>query len=250
MVTGLETFVRFFAGFEDCYMLIGGSACDLHFSAVALPFRATRDLDMVLCVESLTPEFFRRFWQFVRESGYRRRECSAGPRQFYRFAHPSSPGFPAMMELFSRKADVLPPDAGGHLTSIPAGEEASSLSAILLEDLYYDFVMRNRSEVDGVSVVSPVALMVLKAVAWMDLSDKRSRGDVHAHARDISKHKNDVARLSVLTAGLEPDISDGIRDVMARFIERFSRESLAPASLGIGITSAQILSELRRLFLQ
>lgn len=149
MVTGLETFVRFFADFKDCYVLIGGSACDLQFSAVSLPFRATRDLDMVLCVEALTPDFFRQFWQFVRDGGYRTRERSDGARQFYRFAHPSSPGFPVMMELFSRKADVLPPDAGGHLTPIPAGEEASSLSAILLDDLYYGFVMRNRTEVDG-----------------------------------------------------------------------------------------------------
>ncbi len=250
MVTGLDTFVRFFADFKGCYALIGGSACDLHFSAVALPFRATRDLDMVLCVEALTPGFFRRFWQFVRKGGYQRRERSAGPRQFYRFARPATPGFPAMTELFARKADVIPPDAEDHLTPIPADGEASSLSAILLDDLYYDFVMRNRTEVEGVSTLSPVALMMLKAVAWMDLSDKRARGDANAHARDIAKHKNDVARLSVLTAGLEPDIPDGIRDVMARFIERFSRESLNPASLGIGMTSAQILSELRRLFLQ
>lgn len=250
MVTGLETFVRFFADFKDCYVLIGGSACDLQFSAVALPFRATRDLDMVLCVEALTPDFFRRFWQFVRDGGYRTRERSDGARQFYRFAHPSSPGFPVMMELFSRKVDVLPPDAGGHLTPIPAGEEASSLSAILLDDLYYGFVMRNRTEVDGVSVVSPVALMVLKAVAWMDLSEKRARGDFHVHARDVSKHKNDLGRLAVLTAGLEPEIPEGIREVMGRFIERFERESIDTVSLGIGMTAAQVNAELRRLFLR
>lgn len=249
MVKGLGTFLRFFADWKDCYVLIGGSACDIHFSSVALPFRATRDLDMLLCVESLTPAFFRRFWQFVREGAYRNRERSGGPRQFYRFAHPATPHFPEMMELFSRKAPALPPDMAGHLTPIPVGDEASSLSGILLNDLYYDFVMQNRTEVDGVPVVSPVALMLLKAVAWMDLSDKRAAGDPHAHARDISKHKNDVARLTLLTAGQEPEIPAGIREVMERFIDRFSRESLDPASLGLGMTSPQIMAELRRLFL-
>ena len=29
MVKGLELFRNWFAGFEDCYVLIGGTACDL-----------------------------------------------------------------------------------------------------------------------------------------------------------------------------------------------------------------------------
>ena len=57
MVKGLDAFKRHFADYSDCYILIGGSACDVNFSAVALPFRVTHDLDMVLCVEALTPRF-------------------------------------------------------------------------------------------------------------------------------------------------------------------------------------------------
>ena len=57
MVKGLDAFKRHFADYSDCYILIGGSACDVNFSAAALPFRVTHDLDMVLCVEALTPRF-------------------------------------------------------------------------------------------------------------------------------------------------------------------------------------------------
>ena len=32
MVAGLETFKTFFADFKDCYVLIGGSACDVYFA--------------------------------------------------------------------------------------------------------------------------------------------------------------------------------------------------------------------------
>ena len=74
MVTGLDKFKEFFADYRDCYVLIGGSACDVYFTDQELPFRVTYDLDMILCVEALTPAFFNRFWQFIREGGYEHRQ--------------------------------------------------------------------------------------------------------------------------------------------------------------------------------
>ena len=35
-----------------------------------LPFRATKDVDIVLLVESITAEFGRQFWEYVKEAGY------------------------------------------------------------------------------------------------------------------------------------------------------------------------------------
>lgn len=248
MVKGLDTFKRHFAEYADCYILIGGSTCDVNFSVAAIPFRVTHDLDMVLCVEALRPDFFNRFWSFIREGGYEHREKSDGERQFYRFTHPTQPGYPEMLELFARKADILPEGAPGHLTPIPAGEEASSLSGILLNDLYYDFVMNNRIEVEGVSVISPVGLMALKAIAWLDLTKKKEDGNPHAYSKDIGKHKNDIARLSVLTAGLEPEIPEGIRAVMSEFMSRYAAEPLDTAALRLPLDEGGVKDEIRRLF--
>lgn len=89
MVNGLQTFQRHFAAFQDTYLLIGGCACDIHFEAFDLPFRATKDLDIVLCVEALSDDFLRAFWQFVRQGGYGTRQRGSGGRQFYRFAKPA-----------------------------------------------------------------------------------------------------------------------------------------------------------------
>ena len=248
MVKGLDIFKRHFAEYSDCYILIGGSACDVNFSAAALPFRVTHDLDMVLCVEALTPRFFDRFWAFIREGGYEHREKADGGRQFYRFTHPTQLNYPDMLELFARKADVLPNDVTGHLTPILAGEEASSLSGILLNDIYYDFVMANRMEIDGVSVIAPVGLMVLKAITWLDLTKKKESGDVHAYSKDIGKHKNDIARLTVLTAGIEPNVPDGVRVVMSEFMSRYNTESLDTAALRLPLGEAEVKAEIRRLF--
>ncbi|MDD2534807.1 MAG: hypothetical protein PHC86_08950 [Eubacteriales bacterium] len=57
MVRGIQFFKDYFAGYEDQYAIIGGTACDLLFGEAGLTFRATRDLDIVLIVEMLEPKF-------------------------------------------------------------------------------------------------------------------------------------------------------------------------------------------------
>ncbi len=42
MVKGIEAFRKHFAGYEDNYVLIGGTAHDLFVQKNGLPFRATR----------------------------------------------------------------------------------------------------------------------------------------------------------------------------------------------------------------
>ena len=54
MIKGLETFRSAFREYSDSYILIGGAACNINLERAAIPFRTTRDLDIVLCVESLT----------------------------------------------------------------------------------------------------------------------------------------------------------------------------------------------------
>ena len=42
-------------------MLFGGTACDLALTEAGLQFRATKDLDIVLCIEALDAAFARAF---------------------------------------------------------------------------------------------------------------------------------------------------------------------------------------------
>lgn len=65
MVTGLNVFRDYFAYDTDKYVLIGGAACDIVFTSNDATFRATKDLDMVLIVEALSPEFGEKFWKFI-----------------------------------------------------------------------------------------------------------------------------------------------------------------------------------------
>lgn len=57
MVKGLDIFRAWFADHADQYILIGGMAASLAMEEAGLDFRATKDLDVVLHVEALTPAF-------------------------------------------------------------------------------------------------------------------------------------------------------------------------------------------------
>ena len=61
MVSGFTKFKERFQGFKNQYVIIGGTACDLIMENEELPFRATKDVDIVLIVESITAEFGRQF---------------------------------------------------------------------------------------------------------------------------------------------------------------------------------------------
>jgi hypothetical protein len=136
MVKGLEVFREHFRDYADRYVFIGGAACDIAMTGAGLAFRATKDLDIVLFVEALDAAFVRAFWEFVRIGGYEVQEKSTGEKQFYRFQKPTNANYPFMLELFSRQPDVLQVADGSHLTPLPVEEDASSLSAILLDNDY------------------------------------------------------------------------------------------------------------------
>ena len=78
MVRGLDRFKDHFQGYEDNYVLIGGTASSLAMEEAGLRFRATVDLDIVLCVEALEADFVRKFWEFVRAGNYQNRQKSTG----------------------------------------------------------------------------------------------------------------------------------------------------------------------------
>lgn len=68
---GLEKFREAFAEFTNNYVVIGGTACDIAMTGTVVRPRATHDIDMIVIVENMTEAFGARFWQFVREAGYR-----------------------------------------------------------------------------------------------------------------------------------------------------------------------------------
>jgi hypothetical protein len=194
MVRGLEKFREYFESYQDRYVLIGGTAATLAMEQLAGEFRATKELDIVLCVETLDPEFTKTFWRFIHDGDYEHREKADGSPQFYRFSKPQDKTFPEMLELFSRVQDTISFSGEGHLTPIPPGDAASSLSAILLNDNYYHFIHDHKRTLNGLSYIGAECLIPLKARAYLDLYARKEAGAA-IDSGDIKKHKNDIFRL-------------------------------------------------------
>lgn len=251
MVKGLDLFRQWFADHRDQYVLIGGTAASLAMEEAGLEFRATKDLDVVLHVEALTPAFGETFWKFIEAGGYQIRQASdTGKPAFYRFQKPADERFPAMVELFARAPDALRPLDSGQLTPIPFDEAVSSLSAILLDDDYYAFIMAGRREVDGLPWVGEDRLIPLKAIAWLELSARKERGEP-VDAKNVRKHANDVLRLSqLLAAATRIPLQGKIADDMHRFLEAAASDgTLDPKAVGLGRMSlAEVLARVAQAY--
>lgn len=248
---GLNVFKEYFKEYAEQYVLIGGAACDIIFEEQDTAFRATKDLDMVLNVEALSPEFGRRFWQFVRDGGYENRARSTGAPQFYRFDKPKVPGFPYMIELFSRTEDTLRGEDAGPCVQLPLGDEISSLSAILLNEDYYSMLLKGRTVLSDIAVLSHTYLIPFKAKAWLDLRERKGTGQ-HVDEKDIRKHKNDIVRLATLLTGTEQcELPDQVRRDIALFMEGLRNEPVDLKTLKIsGIKFEDILEVLTQVYMK
>lgn len=249
MVEGLARFRSHFADYTDQYILIGGTACTVAMESVGQTFRATADLDIVLCVEALNADFVRSFWAFIRDGQYEIQQKATGERQLYRFRKNRTAGYPKELELFSRLPDTLEYDGAGHLTPLPMNDEVSSLSAILLDDDYYTFLQAGKKIIDGVQIAGAEHLVPLKARAWLDMSERKSaenKGDT----KDINKHKKDVFQLFTI---VDPDFAglvlDQVKSDLAVFLDRMKGEAVDLKALGLGSqTLESIDAELRRIY--
>lgn len=251
MMQGLETFARYFAGDEARYILIGGVATQLVLGEAGLPARATKDLDVVLCVEALDSAFGSKLWAFVAEGGYAVRQQGEQGRCFYRFAKPANPVFPQMLEFFARAPGHMPLAPGAHLTPVPFEQEVQSLSAILLDADYYAFLHAHTVQLAGLHIVTEQALIALKARAWLDLTARKAADVQAVDGKHIAKHRNDVLRLAqLLVDGQPPQTPALIAADVAQFAQAVAPD-VTPAllrNLGIDEAPAALLARLRACF--
>lgn len=251
MVQGIEKFREYFKEFTGQYVLIGGSACSVLIDGFGGNFRVTKDFDVVLLVEYLDEYFGVTFWKFIEDGKYARKQKSNGDEQFYRFSDPEADDFPKMIELFSRKPDGINLKMGSHLSPIPFEESISSLSAILLNDYYYEMLLNGRRVVDGFSVLDLEYIILFKIRAWKDLSKRKEEGEP-IDSRNIKKHKNDIFRLIQYSDPEKKiEITGEVKNDFDFFMEKIPSEQIDLKNLGIkNITFEQMMNTLYSIFVR
>jgi hypothetical protein len=249
MVRGLDRFRTHFEHYNDRYVLIGGTACTLAMQDLGLEFRATKDIDIVLFIETLDSDFTQAFWDFIRLGRYQNHQKSTGKKSFYRFFDPADDSYPYMVELFSRKPDALTIPPKSHLTPIPTQDDISSLSAILMDTDYYSFILKGKRIISGLPVLAAEYMIPLKAKAWLDMVQRRAGGSP-ADEKDIKKHRNDVFRLYQIIIPENAIILPAqVKSDMKLFLNQVVSEPIDLKSLGIrNVKLLVVLANLKQFY--
>lgn len=252
MVTGLERFREAFKGYSDKYIIIGGTACDILISDEGFIPRATKDIDIILVIEELTREFVERFWEFIMAGKYKSMLKEQSERKYYRFTDPIEQDFPRQLELFSRVSDSLDNGQTTRFTHIAIDSATASLSAILMDDTYYEYTIDHSSIVDGLHRANPEALICLKASAFLDLTNRVAHSE-KVDDKDLKKHKHDVFRLVALLRGDSRfELPMQIKADMIAFADKM-KDSLPDKAIlrEMGVTNlrmGELYLQLRRVF--
>lgn len=218
MVHGLEIFRDWFAEYSGRYVVIGGTACNLVLSQYGAPQRATHDIDMIVVAEAFDSAFYQHFVSFIRDGGYQHKGKD-DKYVLYRFEHPINADFPPKIELLSKRPDCLE-GIETDLGRLKTVDATGSLSAILLDDAYYDLLDKSIEIIEGIPVLGLHYLPVFKIHAWANLTDSKAAGKP-VHRDEINKHKRDVLRLCAL---FEPNTRIGVPAEILSEVKRFAEE--------------------------
>ncbi|MGX5057063.1 hypothetical protein ACWKX9_26060 [Enterobacter asburiae] len=200
-MAGIEFLSDYMSDFKDDYVLIGGNACALHFAEAEADFRETVDLDVVLVIETIKDDFYRRLSDFLVSNNYEGKvfRGSNPGGAAYRFILPEehrAPNKPTQIELFTRKPEyfdeAMYPE--GHITPLPTGSAISNFSAIILDDELYNYILDSKLDVKGVTTVNLECLLGLKSFAWHSNQELFDEGKINSYI-DVVKHPNDMLRI-------------------------------------------------------
>ena len=186
--------------------------------------RATKDIDLILVVEALTSDFVK----------------------------PEQEEFPFQIELFSRNPDLIHIDEGIHLSPIPTPDDLSSLSAILLDEEYYGFILEHSSEVNALHRANIESLICLKAKAYLEISERIREGSKE-DSKLLRKHKGDIFRMgAMLPEGDQFELPGSVKNDMTNFIKDITQELPGKElfrNMGIGRVSPEsVLDQLVKAF--
>ena len=248
MVHGIETFRKYFGDHLDRYVIIGGTACNMIYAQYGAQERATQDIDMVIVAEAFDREFYELFCRFVKDGGYRHRKKVEG-YQLYRFEKPDTDGFPPKIELLSKRPEYLEgiESTLGRFTAI---DTSGSLSAIMLDDDYYDLLAREGIEIiDGLPVLAHRFLPAFKIHAWMNLSADKALGK-SIHSDEINKHRRDVLRLCALFAPeTRIELPEPIAAEVSEFLDVRPWDDNMMRNLRLPMTADEMADHIRRIYL-
>lgn len=126
-------------------------------------------------------------------------------------------GYPEMIELLSRHPNELGEPKGLVIEPLLLGDDTSSMSAIIMDDDFYHFAIEHSWLTDGIRHAAPVALVALKAKAYLNLIADKQNGE-HVNSKDIRKHRSDVLKNVVIIEDAMVEAPEAIVGCINEFV--------------------------------
>lgn len=212
---GFDHFCSYLTGLENLYVIIGGGAASILMEDEGLEFRATKDVDLV--VLSRSEELKTRILSYIKDGGYKTKEATEGSPRYYRFREPTNKECPVLVEVFARNELNLELQDGQYI--IPIHDEGvERLSAILLDDEYFEIIQKNLvTSQSGIPLINALANICLKARAHRELFDRKAAGDKTVDEKVVQKHLKDIWRIAAILTGDENINLEGqpLKDIAA-----------------------------------
>lgn len=243
-IKGLEIFKEKFKKFIGNYVIIGGTACKILLESMYIDFRSTKDIDMVLIAENMTNVFKEAIIEFVYEGKYEIWKDEYNKCHYFRFQKPKNDDFPYMIELLSINDSI---NFNKRYTPLfIKDEKIKSLSAIIIDEDYYNLIVMNKIILNDLSIANSKVLALLKMKAYIDIFI-RKKNDLNVF-ENPKKHQNDVYRLVEIFNNEKMIVVDSIKQDIKKFLELNSLNDDILKQLKIRTSKAQLDDIIRRTF--
>jgi hypothetical protein len=240
IVDGIEVFEKTFSQYKDSFVIIGGTACRAMLSEGIYAPRRTEDIDMVLVLDRLDKDFIDTFWAFIKSGMYRcaTRKGEDGQKKYVLYSfYDGLPEYPSQIELLSKPLESLGNPEGHHIEVISV-DDASYLSAIILEPDYYDYLTGHTKEKNGLRYASVDSIIILKVLAYLNLREDKRNGK-HVNDVDFKKHRRDVVMAAAsLSFGEKYEVTDNIRESITCFINAVKTDGGVRQSISASLNLA------------
>ena len=215
-VFGLEKVLLHLSNHKDAYIIIGGIATKLLLERKGFPSRETKDFDIVLLANATKEEFSKDILALIKEGKYTK-GSSNGRRIAYRFVEPKQNGYPKIIELFAVDNNK---QLNRYLEKINIIDDEEELSAIVVDEDIFNFIIQRKTFVDELPVVDEIGLIALKSHAYFQNYYLYNEKKI-INKNDYLKHRNDVIRLLLSLNSDEKAVSlpKILKDDCYKFVE-------------------------------
>ncbi|PWE21750.1 hypothetical protein DF188_05925 [Aliarcobacter skirrowii] len=192
---GLSHFQEFCKDLDDNYVVVGGFATIMLLDKQLEGHgKATYDIDLVLLTNN-SLEMSKRIKKYIKEGDYKIQIGEKDQYRYYRFTEPKKDDFAKEIELFASNENDLKLEDSQRIIPIDPDEGLYSLSAIMLDQEYFEMIKENVDKTGVAPCTNVQATIILKMSAFYDL---KNRGE-----DKWKKHRRDIFKLTLLLTGEE-----------------------------------------------